>query len=140
MAYFMIDVNPLKCLPRGNHQNTMHALPDSYELLEINGISYEVDEDGFLQNIADWSRDVATGMAAKDGVDLERAHWEVINFLREYYLDYKIAPAMRVLSKAIGKRLGSSKGNTRYLYQLFPFGPAKQACRYAGLPKPTGCV
>ena len=60
--------------------------------------------------------------------------------LREYYHEYRIAPAIRILTKAMAKKLGREKGNTRYLYQLFPQGPAKQACRYAGLPKPTGCV
>jgi tRNA 2-thiouridine synthesizing protein E len=63
-----------------------------------------------------------------------------ITFLRDYYFRYQIAPAIRVLSREIGKRLGADKGNTRYLNQLFSFGPARQACRYAGLPKPTGCV
>ena len=66
--------------------------------------------------------------------------WEVINFLREYYQEYQIAPAVRVLTKAIGKKLGPDKGNSKYLYELFPYGPAKQACKVAGLPKPTGCV
>jgi len=47
---------------------------------------------------------------------------------------------VRVLTKAVGKKLGKDKGNSKYLYGLFPYGPAKQACRYAGLPKPTGCV
>ena len=45
-----------------------------------------------------------------------------------------------MLTKAIGKKLGKDKGNSKYLYELFPYGPAKQACKYAGLPKPTGCV
>ena len=108
--------------------------------LEIDNIEYEVDEEGFLQHMSDWSSAVAEGMAAQEGVELEAAHWEVIKFLRDYYLEYQIAPAIRVLTRAIGKRLGPDKGNQRYLNQLFPFGPAKQACRYAGLPKPTGCV
>ena len=64
----------------------------------------------------------------------------MINFLREYYGEYQVAPAIRILVKAIGRTMGKDKGNTRYLYQLFPFGPAKQACRYAGLPRPTGCI
>ena len=67
-------------------------------------------------------------------------HWEVVNFLREYYNEYQIAPAVRVLTKAIGKKLGPDKGNSKYLYELFPYGPAKQACKIAGLPKPTGCI
>ena len=109
-------------------------------LLEIDGVEYEFDEEGFLQNISDWSRAVAEGMAAKDGIELEAAHWEVINFLRDYYFRYGIAPAIRVLAREIGKRLGPDKGDSRYLNHLFHFGPAQQACRYAGLPKPTGCV
>lgn len=108
--------------------------------LEINGDQYEVDEEGFLQNLSDWSRGVAEAMAAKDGVELEAEHWEIINFLRSYYFQYQIAPAIRVLSREVGKRLGPEKGNSQYLNQLFQFGPAKQACRYAGLPRPTGCV
>ena len=108
--------------------------------LVVNGMSYETDEEGYLSNLSDWDKNVARAFAAKDGVDLEDVHWEVINFLRGYYQEYKIAPAVRVLTRAIGKRLGKDKGNSKYLYELFPYGPAKQACKYAGLPKPTGCI
>ena len=108
--------------------------------LDVNGTIYEVDEEGYLENIRDWSVEVAETMAAKDGTVLTEGHWEVIHFLRDYYEEYQIAPAVRVLTKAIGKRMGKEKGNSKYLYELFPFGPAKQACKYAGLPKPTGCV
>ncbi len=107
---------------------------------EIGGKTYETDEEGYLANLSDWSPEVADHMAKEDNCDLTDAHWEVINFLREYYEEYQIAPAVRVLTKAIGKKLGADKGNSKYLYELFPYGPAKQACKYAGLPKPTGCV
>lgn len=107
---------------------------------EIDGKKYETDEEGYLVEMEDWSPAVAEFMARRDDCKLTDAHWEVINFLREYYDDYKIAPAIRILTKAMAKKLGREKGNTRYLYKLFPEGPAKQACRYAGLPKPTGCV
>ena len=60
--------------------------------------------------------------------------------LRDYYEEYQIAPAVRVLTKAIKKKLGADKGNSKYLYELYPYGPAKQACKIAGLPKPTGCI
>lgn len=107
---------------------------------EINGKTYETDEEGYLVNLSEWDEEAAKYLAAEEKVDLTENHWEVINFLREYYNDYQIAPAVRVLTKAIGKKLGPEKGNSKYLYELFPYGPAKQACKIAGLPKPTGCI
>ena len=108
--------------------------------IEVNGKTLETDEEGYLANINEWEPGVAEVMAKEDELDLTNEHWEIINFLREYYEEYQIAPAVRVLTKAVGKKLGKEKGNSKYLYSLFPYGPAKQACRYAGLPKPTGCV
>ncbi len=108
--------------------------------IEVNGKSFETDEEGYLVNLGEWEPDCATVMAAAEDQELSENHWEVINFLREYYEEYQIAPAVRVLTKAIGKKLGKDKGNSKYLYELFPYGPGKQACKYAGLPKPTGCV
>jgi TusE/DsrC/DsvC family sulfur relay protein len=108
--------------------------------IEVNGQAFETDEEGYLVNRTDWNEDIAKEMARVDECDLSESHWEVINFLRQYYDEYQIAPAVRVLTKAIGKKLGPDKGNSKYLYELFPYGPAKQACKYAGLPKPTGCV
>ena len=108
--------------------------------IEVEGKTLETDEEGYLANINEWVPGVATVMAAEDELDLTDEHWDIINFLREYYEEYQIAPAVRVLTKAVGKKLGKDKGNSKYLYGLFPYGPGKQACRYAGLPKPTGCV
>lgn len=101
---------------------------------------FETDEEGYLVNLADWNEDVAAAIAAQEKIDMSPNHWEVVNFLRDYYNEYQIAPAVRVLTKAIGKKLGPEKGSSQYLYELFPYGPAKQACKIAGLPKPTGCV
>jgi len=100
----------------------------------------EVDEEGFLVNLGDWTKEIAEEMAKGDDVELSDEHWEVIDFLRDYYEEYQIAPAVRVLTKAIGKKMGKDKGNSKYLYSLFPYGPGKQGCRFAGLPKPTGCI
>ena len=108
--------------------------------IEVNGKVLETDEEGYLANLNEWEPAVAEAMAKEDDTELGEFHWEVINFLREYYEEYQIAPAVRVLTKAIGKKLGKDKGNSKYLYELFPYGPGKQACKYAGLPKPTGCV
>ena len=105
-----------------------------------NGANIEADEEGYLININEWNEELAGQIAKDEGITLSPEHWEVVNFLREYYQEYQIAPAVRVLTKAIGKKLGPEKGNSQYLYELFPYGPAKQACKIAGLPKPTGCV
>ena len=108
--------------------------------IEVGGSTIETDEEGYLANLTDWTEEVAGEIAKAENVEMTENHWEVVNFLREYYNEYQIAPAVRVLTKAIGKKLGPDKGNSKYLYELFPYGPAKQACKIAGLPKPTGCV
>lgn len=108
--------------------------------LEVNGKTIETDEEGYLVNLSDWDEDVANKLAESEGLEMSEDRWEIVNFLREYYNEYQIAPAVRVLTKAVGKKLGKDKGTSKYLYELFPYGPAKQACKIAGLPKPTGCV
>jgi len=108
--------------------------------LEYEGKQYECDEDGYLVDWETWQEGMAPVMAAQDGITLGPEHWDIIKFLREYFMKFQIAPMIKILVKEIGKVMGPEKGNTKYLYELFPGGPAKQACRYAGLPKPTGCV
>jgi tRNA 2-thiouridine synthesizing protein E len=108
--------------------------------LEVGGKVLETDEEGFLLDLEDWNEDVAVELAKSEQIEMTENHWEVVHFLREYYSEYQIAPAVRVLTKAIGKKLGPEKGNSKYLYELFPYGPGKQACKIAGLPKPTGCI
>jgi TusE/DsrC/DsvC family sulfur relay protein len=94
----------------------------------------EVDEDGFLQEPDKWNEVVADAMGKTEGVDeLTEDHWKVVNFLREYYLEFGVAPMIRKLCKSTGFKLSA-------IYELFPSGPAKGACKIAGLPKPTGCV
>ncbi len=108
--------------------------------IEVNGKTFETDEEGYLADINTWEPGVADVMSKEDDLVLTDEHYAIISFLRSYYEEYQIAPAVRVLTKAVGKKMGKDKGNSKYLYGLFPYGPAKQACRYAGLPKPTGCV
>lgn len=107
---------------------------------ELNGAVFESDEEGYLVDISAWNAELAELIAKDENIEMDDDKWEVVNFLRNYYEEYQIAPAVRVLTKAIKKRLGPEKGNSKYLYELFPYGPAKQACKIAGLPKPTGCV
>jgi tRNA 2-thiouridine synthesizing protein E len=107
---------------------------------QYDGMVVETDEEGYIQDISLWTRELAEAIAKDENIEMSDDHWEVVNFLREYYEEYQIAPAVRVLIKAIKKSLGEDKGNSKYLYELFPYGPAKQACKIAGLPKPTGCI
>lgn len=106
----------------------------------VNGTTVEHDEEGYITNLGEWTKELADVIAAAEEVDMGEEHWAVVNFLRDYYEEYQIAPAVRVLIKSIKKSMGPEVGNNKYMYELFPYGPAKQACKIAGLPKPTGCV
>ena len=106
----------------------------------FNGNEIAADEEGYLTDLSQWNAELALLIAQDEKINMTDEHWEVVNFLREYYDEYQIAPAIRVLTKALKKKMGEEKSSNKYLYELFPYGPAKQACKIAGLPKPTGCV
>lgn len=101
---------------------------------EVHNRNYEVDEDGFLQKPEMWNEEVALDFGTTEGLrELTDDHWRVVNYIRSYWLQNNIAPMVRKLCKETGVRLEE-------MYELFPSGPAKGACKVAGLPKPTGCV
>jgi dissimilatory sulfite reductase related protein len=110
------------------------------EAITVKGKTLKLDEHGFLDNPDEWNTDVATYIAAVEGIQMTEPHWEVVNFLREYYTQYKIAPKVKILVNEIGNKPNSGKVNAKYLYKLYPCGPAKQACKIAGLPQSSGCV
>ncbi|MDX2434084.1 MAG: TusE/DsrC/DsvC family sulfur relay protein [Desulfobacterales bacterium] len=103
--------------------------------IEHNGKSYDVDEDGFLtKGMEDWDQGwVEYGKSIEGIGDMTEEHTKVIDALQEYYKKNGIAPMVRILSKTTGFPL-------KRIYELFPSGPGKGACKMAGLPKPTGCV
>lgn len=107
---------------------------------QFNNATIEADEEGFLSNLADWNEELAQIIAEQDGITMTDNHWEVVYFLRAYYDEFQIAPAVRILIKSIRAKLGPDKGSSMYLYELFPDGPAVQGCKIAGLPKPTRCI
>ena len=115
-------------------------MTDTINSIEYNQTQIETDHQGYLRNVNDWNEGIAEVIAAKEEIQLTEAHWEVIHFVRDFYLEFKTSPAIRVLVKAIGLKLGADKGNSKYLYTLFPVGPAKQATKIAGLPKPAKCI
>ncbi len=79
-------------------------------------------------------------LAEQEGITLTEPHWEVVRFVRAFYQEFNTSPAIRMLVKAMAQKYGEEKGNSRYLYRLFPKGPAKQATKIAGLPKPVKCI
>ena len=83
---------------------------------------------------------LALHIAAEESIVMSEAHWEVVHFVRDFYLEFNTSPAVRMLVKAMAQKLGEEKGNSRYLFRLFPDGPAKQATKIAGLPKPVKCL
>jgi len=97
-------------------------------------------DDGFLEDLNNWNQHVALEMAGTNGIKLTDEHWEIVWFIRNYYLQYKHLPNTRMFVKAVRHELGEAKGNSRYLHRLFPDGPLKFACKIAGLPKPPGCL
>ncbi|TLU88641.1 MAG: TusE/DsrC/DsvC family sulfur relay protein [Chlorobium sp.] len=109
--------------------------------IEVKGVSVETDENGYLVNLEDWNDDVAVKLAEGEEIEMTQEHWDLVKFLRNYYAEYQIAPAVKVLTKAMATEKGmDKKAASEFLYGLFPKGPALQACKIAGLPKPTGCV
>ena len=102
--------------------------------VELGGKQIEVDEDGFIQDPEQWNEEIAVDIAKTEQVDeMSEDHWKLVNYIRGYYLKFGIAPMIRKLCK-------ENSFNIKYVYEMFPSGPAKGACKIAGLPKPTGCV
>jgi len=109
-------------------------------MLIFEGQEIATDADGYLKNSQQWNESLAEAIAAQEGIVLAPEHWEVVHFVRNFYLEFNTSPAIRMLVKAMASKFGEEKGNSRYLYRLFPKGPAKQATKIAGLPKPVKCI
>jgi TusE/DsrC/DsvC family sulfur relay protein len=103
--------------------------------IEVGGKKIELNEEGFLAHPEEWGREVAEALAKQEeGIEvLTESHWAVVNYIRDYYLEKNLAPMVRKICQNTGFQL-------KYIYELFPSGPAKGACKVAGLPKPDGCV
>lgn len=98
------------------------------------------DKEGFLRDLSAWTPAVAEEIAAREGIELTAAHWEIIGLLREFYRRFEASPANRALVKFTARELGPEKGRSIYLMSLFPGSPAKLGSKIAGLPKPDNCL
>jgi len=102
--------------------------------IEIEGRVFDVDGDGFLTDPGIWNKEVAALIARYDGIEeMNEKHWAIVNIIRKNFEEKGMAPMVRTICQETGIRL-------REIYELFPLGPARGACRVAGLPKPDGCV
>ncbi len=103
-------------------------------IIEIENREFEVDGDGFLQQPEIWDEEVARLIARHDGIEeMNEKHWAIVKIIRKNWEEKGMAPMVRTICQETGVRL-------REIYELFPLGPARGACRVAGLPKPDGCV
>lgn len=99
-----------------------------------------LDKEGYLRELDDWSEEVAVMLAKREGIDLQSVHWEVIHLLRSFYKQHQLSPANRALVNLIKRELGAGKGKSAYLMSLFGGSPAKICSKIAGLPKPDNCL
>jgi tRNA 2-thiouridine synthesizing protein E len=109
-------------------------------MIVVGDKNIDTDAEGYLANLDDWSEELALQLAENDGLALTEQHWKILNWIRNYYQENGTAPNLRVMQKLLKDDLGEELADKKYLFDLFPYGPAKQGARYAGMPKPTGCV
>ena len=108
--------------------------------LTVGARTLELDKDGYLVDLNDWSNEVADALAAAEALELTQDHWEILTLLRQFYAQFQLSPATRPLIKYTALKLGPAKGNSLYLNKLFNGTPAKLAAKLAGLPRPTNCL
>jgi dissimilatory sulfite reductase related protein len=102
--------------------------------VEFKNKVFSVDEEGFLKRYSDWCFEWVEYVRTAQGIEaLSDEHWKLISILRDYYEENGMPPMVRILSKATGFKM-------KHIFELFPAGPGKGACKMAGLPKPKGCV
>ena len=109
-------------------------------VLTLDNRTIELDKDGYLADLNDWSPEVATALAVQNDIELTPDHWEILQLLRNFYEEFQLSPATRPLIKYTALKLGAEKGNSLHLNRLFNGTPAKLAAKLAGLPKPTNCL
>ncbi len=96
----------------------------------------EIDDEGYLVDPFDWNAELAEEFARKEGILLTEDHWDAINFMRKYFAEHQVAPDVRHVSKHLAERLGAESRNK--IFELFPYGYVKQACKIAGMKRPRG--
>ena len=95
------------------------------------------DSEGYLFQPEDWDETVAKEIASEEGIHLTDSYWPALNFIREYYMEHNIAPDVRHLIAYLASENGLVKKEAKKMvFDLFPYGYVKQACKIAGMRKP----
>ena len=103
---------------------------------EVNGKVLEATENGYLESPDDWDKDVAEVIAAAEGITLTQDHWDVIEYLRDAYLNHNgEQPNNRAILKTVQEKWAGRKVDNKILFDLYPGNPSKQAGKIAGLPE-----
>jgi len=106
--------------------------------IEVNGRVLETDPEGYLRNIQDWDERVAQALAQNEDIHLDINHWEVIHFLREYYDEYKMAPAMRILAKAMDEKAWQRQRQHPLPLPVVSSGPSQTGLQICWLTQADG--
>ncbi|MDT8452276.1 MAG: TusE/DsrC/DsvC family sulfur relay protein [Gammaproteobacteria bacterium] len=107
---------------------------------EVNGKIIELSEAGWLENLDEWSEELAVQIAKNEQIEeLTPEHWDIINEAREYFSENGTVCEPRNFSKIMKKKYGKDRSDQKYIYSLFPTGLIKCANKVAGLPRPKGC-
>jgi tRNA 2-thiouridine synthesizing protein E len=107
---------------------------------EVNGQVIELSEAGWLENLDEWSEDLAVEIAKNEKIpELTDEHWDIITMAREYFKENGVVAEPRLFSKLMKEKFGKDRSSQKYIYSLFPTGLIKCANKVAGLPRPKGC-
>ena len=95
------------------------------------------DIEGYIIDPDDWGRDIARQLAAEENLDLNEDYWQILEFMRAYWLEHRIAPDVRHVVEFLASEEGyDKKAAKKHLFDLFPYGYVKQACKIAGMQRP----
>ena len=107
--------------------------------VEIGGKTIQLSEAGWLEDLNEWSEELAVAIALNEKVEMTPEHWDIVNLAREYYQEHGSVAEPRVFSKLMKEKFGVARSSSKYIYDLFPYGLIKSANKVAGLPRPKGC-
>jgi tRNA 2-thiouridine synthesizing protein E len=109
------------------------------ETIRVGDREVEIDSEGYLLRLSDWSEDFARALARREGLVLTEAHWELIRFLRQHYAEHGVQAQVRVMIRHFTQAWGPQRGSNHHLHEMFPRGgPQKQGNRLAGLLRTKG--